>query len=106
MVVFPAMPVTIATSCIDGDHLLGADIHRAVKSERIRRKRAFQAFVDIEERAGLLAVAPDFDLSAVGGLATLRQTAAGAFPVRRSRCLPDRRCCGSARSGSRSVVAA
>ena len=36
-----------------------------VKFERMSLKVPFQAFVDIEERTCLLAVAPDFDLSPV-----------------------------------------
>ena len=44
-------------------------------------KRAFNAFVDIEERARLLPVAPDLDLAIVARMATLRQIAAGAFSL-------------------------
>ena len=52
------------------------------KSERVSRQRAFQALVDVEERARLQSVAPDLDLAAVSALrATLRQIAAGAFSL-------------------------
>ena len=62
--------------------LLGADIDRPLEVRAREADRAFKAFVDIKERAGLRAVAPDLDLAAViGARATLRQIAAGAFSL-------------------------
>ena len=50
---------------IDRHHLVRADIDRPDKIRAHQPQRAFQAFVDVKEGAGLLAVAPDLDLAAV-----------------------------------------
>ncbi len=50
---------------VDRDHFLGADIHRPGEVRVNQPADTLQAFIDIEERASLLAVAPDLDLAAV-----------------------------------------
>ncbi len=56
---------------IDGDHLVTSDVHGTHEVRGHQAPDAFQAFVDVQERTGLLAVAPDLDLAAVGSLGDL-----------------------------------
>src|SRR5690349_8041711 len=61
---------------VDRDHLVGADIDRPREIRAHQAKRALDAFVDIEEGARLLAIAPDVDGAAVarfGDLAAERR---------------------------------
>ena len=98
--VLPAMSATDPASLVDRHHLLRADIDRPGEVRAHQPRRALEAFVDIEERAGLLAVAPDLDLAAARELRPpCGRWRPAPFPCRRPRCLPGRRCCGSAPRG-------
>ena len=75
----PAISMTMSASSLmvtmrsvpEVQRLAVVGVHQAVD--------AFDAVVDVAERARLLAVAPDLDLAAVVATATLRHIAAGAF---------------------------
>src|ERR1017187_5185649 len=56
---------------VDRDHFLGTDIHRPGEFRVNQAADTLEAFIDIEERASLLAVAPDLDLAAVFGFRNL-----------------------------------
>src|ERR1022692_2465265 len=81
---------------VDRDHFLGTDIHRPGEFRVNQAADTLEAFIDIEERASLLAVAPDLDLRnervcspspqisispRSSASATLRHSAAGAFSL-------------------------
>src|SRR6185437_9471431 len=53
---------------VDRHHLVGADIHRPREIGAHQAQRALDAFIDIEEGARLLAVAPDLNGAAVARL--------------------------------------
>jgi hypothetical protein len=63
---------------VDSDHLLRPDIDWAGKIRAEQPHRAFEALVDIQERARLLAVAHTSMSSPSRAMATFRQIAAGA----------------------------
>ncbi len=52
---------------IDRHHLFGADIDRASEIRTDQAPHGFNALVDVQERAGLLAVPPNFDFTTVFG---------------------------------------
>src|SRR2546426_7625992 len=51
---------------VDRDHLVRPDVYRTAHVRPHQAQRALEAFIDVEERARLPAVAPDLDLAAVG----------------------------------------
>src|SRR5207253_7241912 len=53
---------------VDRHHLLRANIDRPREARAHQARAALQALVDVEERSGLLAVAPDLDLATRGRL--------------------------------------
>src|SRR5204863_5556532 len=52
---------------VDGYHLFRADVDRTGEGRARQTEGAFQAFVDIEKRACLLAIAPELDRAAAPG---------------------------------------
>ena len=62
---------------VDRDHLFRADVERAGVRRAGQAQHAFEAFVDVEERARLIAVAPDLDLAAQLGFGHLAADGGG-----------------------------
>ena len=56
---------------VDRNHFIRADVNRSREIGFHQPPDALNALVDIQERAGLLSIAPDFDLAAVRGLGYL-----------------------------------
>src|SRR5207244_3468328 len=52
---------------VDGYHLFRADVDRTGEGRARQTERALQAFVDIQKRACLLAIAPELDRAAAPG---------------------------------------
>src|SRR5436190_5330181 len=57
-----------AGELVDGHHFIRADIDRPLEARAHQPAHALDAFVDIEKRARLPAVAPDLDRAAVSRL--------------------------------------
>ncbi len=64
---------------VDGDHFFRAYVDGAGEVGIHEAADGFDAFIDIEERAGLAAIAPDFDLAAIGGLGDLAAEGGGCL---------------------------
>src|SRR5262249_42229675 len=56
---------------VDRPHLFRADVDRSCPVRTREPKDTLETIVDVKERSGLLAVAPDLDLAAVLGLGDL-----------------------------------
>src|SRR5438270_9704370 len=67
---------------IDGSHLLRPNIDRPRKVRVHQSAHAFDTVVDVEERASLLAVTPDLNLTTGTGLSDLAADSRGSlFPT-------------------------
>src|ERR1039458_3913359 len=73
---------------VDRHHLFRPDVDRAGKRRFHQAAHTFQALVDVEERTGLFAIAPDLDFTAVhrfchfaadGGRSLLPAVTPGSF---------------------------
>src|ERR1039458_9044416 len=53
---------------VDGDHLLGANVHRASEIGLEQAPHTFHALVHIKKRSGLLAITPNLNLATIRGL--------------------------------------
>src|SRR5205814_6044242 len=64
---------------IDRNHLIGTNVDRSGEVGSHQPQSAYDAFIDVEERAGLFSVAPDFDLASVPSHRHLPTDCGGRF---------------------------
>ena len=79
---FSDVPITMSASSSIGHQFIGAQIERIPMTRCHDADQPFHAIVDVHERAGLLAISPDFDLARFGGaMRPCGYIAAGAFSL-------------------------